>query len=63
MKGEDRDAVLPGRPCDDLPRHAFDILHDLEGVGAVLVTDPPYSSGGAYRGDRAMATTTKDVIL
>ena len=39
---------------------AFDILHDLEGIGAV-VTDPPYSSGGAYRGDRAMATTTKYV--
>ncbi len=38
----------------------FDILHDLSGIGAV-VTDPPYSSGGAFRGDRAMATTTKYV--
>lgn len=39
---------------------SFDILHELTGVGAV-VTDPPYSSGGAFRGDRAMATTTKYV--
>lgn len=38
----------------------FDILHDLSGVGAV-VTDPPYSSGGAFRGDRSMKTTTKYV--
>lgn len=38
----------------------FDLLHDLSGVGAV-VTDPPYSSGGAFRGDRAMKTTTKYV--
>lgn len=38
----------------------FDLLHDLEGVGAV-VTDPPYSSGGAFRGDRAMSTTMKYV--
>lgn len=39
---------------------AFDILHDLEGVGAV-VTDPPYSSGGAFRGDRAQQTSLKYV--
>ncbi len=39
---------------------SFDLLHDMSGVGAV-VTDPPYSSGGAFRGDRAMATTTKYV--
>jgi site-specific DNA-methyltransferase (adenine-specific) len=38
----------------------FDVLHELSGVGAV-VTDPPYSSGGAFRGDRAMQTTTKYV--
>lgn len=38
----------------------FDILHDLSGIGAV-VTDPPYSSGGAFRGDRAQLTTTKYV--
>lgn len=38
----------------------FDLLHDLSGVGAV-VTDPPYSSGGAFRGDRAQLTTTKYV--
>lgn len=38
----------------------FDLLHNLSGIGAVI-TDPPYSSGGAFRGDRAMATTTKYV--
>jgi site-specific DNA-methyltransferase (adenine-specific) len=39
---------------------SFDILHDLSGIGAVI-TDPPYSSGGAFRGDRAQLTTTKYV--
>jgi site-specific DNA-methyltransferase (adenine-specific) len=39
---------------------SFDLLHDLDGLGAV-VTDPPYSSGGAFRGDRAQLTTTKYV--
>lgn len=38
----------------------FDVLHNLSGVGAV-VTDPPYSSGGAFRGDRVMQTTAKYV--
>jgi site-specific DNA-methyltransferase (adenine-specific) len=38
----------------------FDVLHDLSGIGAV-VTDPPYSSGGAFRGDR-MATTLKKYV-
>lgn len=38
----------------------FDILHDLSGIGAVI-TDPPYSSGGAFRGDRAMQTSVKYV--
>jgi site-specific DNA-methyltransferase (adenine-specific) len=38
----------------------FDILGDLSGIGAVI-TDPPYSSGGAFRGDRAMQTSTKYV--
>lgn len=38
----------------------FDVLHNLSGIGAV-VTDPPYSSGGAFRGDRAQLTTTKYV--
>lgn len=38
----------------------FDLLHDLDGIGAV-VTDPPYSSGGAFRGDRAQQTSTKYV--
>jgi site-specific DNA-methyltransferase (adenine-specific) len=39
---------------------SFDLLHDLGGIGAVI-TDPPYSSGGAFRGDRAQQTTTKYV--
>ena len=39
---------------------AFDLLHHLSGVDAV-VTDPPYSSGGAFRGDRAQQTTVKYV--
>lgn len=39
---------------------AFDVLHHLTSVDAV-VTDPPYSSGGAFRGDRAQQTTTKYV--
>lgn len=39
---------------------AFDILPTLSGVGAV-VTDPPYSSGGAFRGDRANTTVEKYV--
>lgn len=38
----------------------FDLLHQLNGLTAV-VTDPPYSSGGAFRGDRAQQTTTKYV--
>lgn len=38
----------------------FDVLHELSGIGAVI-TDPPYSSGGAFRGDRAQLTTTKYV--
>lgn len=36
------------------------ILGGLDGIGAV-VTDPPYSSGGAYRGDRMQNTIAKYV--
>lgn len=39
---------------------AFDVLPDLSGVDAVI-TDPPYSSGGAFRGDRAQGTVAKYV--
>lgn len=35
-----------------------EILPELSGVDAI-VTDPPYSSGGMYRADRAAATTSK----
>lgn len=36
----------------------FEILHELEGVGA-FVTDVPYSSGGAFRGDRMSSVLEK----
>lgn len=36
------------------------VLPELEAVGAV-VTDPPYSSGGAFRGDRTRGTVDKYV--
>lgn len=39
---------------------ALDVLPYLSGIGAV-VTDPPYSSGGAFRGDRTASTLTKYV--
>ena len=39
---------------------AFEVLHDLSGIDAVI-TDPPYSSGGAFRGDRTLGTVTKYV--
>lgn len=37
---------------------ALDILPQLSGIAGV-VTDPPYSSGGAYRGDRMNSTLQK----
>lgn len=39
---------------------SFDILHNLNGVGAI-VTDPPYSSGGLFRSDRNKTTAEKYV--
>jgi len=40
----------------------FDLLHELREASVdAVVTDPPYSSGGAFRGDRAQQTTTKYV--
>jgi site-specific DNA-methyltransferase (adenine-specific) len=38
----------------------FDLLHDLHSIDAVI-TDPPYSSGGAFRGDRMLTTVSKYV--
>ncbi len=38
----------------------LDVLPSIDGIGAV-VTDPPYSSGGAFRGDRTASTLTKYV--
>lgn len=39
---------------------ALDVLPELSSIGAV-VTDPPYSSGGAFRGDRTRSTVEKYV--
>lgn len=39
---------------------ALTIIPTLTGIGAV-VTDPPYSSGGQYRGDRTQSTASKYV--
>jgi site-specific DNA-methyltransferase (adenine-specific) len=38
----------------------LEIIPTLEGIDAVI-TDPPYSSGGQFRGDRAASTATKYV--
>lgn len=39
---------------------SLELLHSLApGSVDALITDPPYSSGGAFRGDRAMDTKTK----
>jgi site-specific DNA-methyltransferase (adenine-specific) len=46
--------------CTIYHGEAFELLHDLAGVGA-LVTDPPYSSGGQFRGDRMGRTVAKYV--
>jgi site-specific DNA-methyltransferase (adenine-specific) len=39
---------------------AMEILPELSGIGA-YITDPPYSSGGAFRGDRVRKVTEKYV--
>src|SRR5512139_449529 len=41
---------------------ALHVLRDLpDGCAHAFVTDPPYSSGGAFRGDRVKDTTAKYV--
>ena len=40
--------------------NAFDVLPELSNIGMVL-TDPPYSSGGQFRGDRVRSTVEKYV--
>ena len=41
---------------------ALHVLRDLPDVSvSAFVTDPPYSSGGAFRGDRVKETTAKYV--
>lgn len=42
--------------CDEV----FDVLPHLEGLDAVI-TDPPYSSGGQFKGDRAKSVVAKYV--
>ena len=39
---------------------ALDVLPLIESIGAI-VTDPPYSSGGMFRGDRTQSTVAKYV--
>jgi len=39
---------------------SFDVIPALESVDAVI-TDPPYSSGGSFRGDRMASTSSKYV--
>ncbi len=44
--------------CTVIQGETLRILQSLEDASAdALITDPPYSSGGMYRGDRAMSTT------
>jgi site-specific DNA-methyltransferase (adenine-specific) len=38
---------------------ALDILRCVSGDFSAVITDPPYSSGGQFRGDRMVATTMK----
>lgn len=39
----------------------LDILPTIDAAADAIVTDPPYSSGGAFRGDRAQNALTKYV--
>lgn len=42
--------------------NCLDLLHDYDGEPFdSVIADPPYSSGGATRGDRTMSTLTKYV--
>lgn len=40
---------------------AMEVLRDLDVVVDALITDPPYSSGGQFRGDRANSAASKYV--
>lgn len=40
---------------------ALGVLHSLQGEFDAVITDPPYSSGGAFRGDRTVSTSMKYV--
>lgn len=52
-----RSEVFPN--CDLRHGDALEILPNLTGPVDVLITDPPYSSGGLYRADRARPTSEK----
>lgn len=57
----EREVVQIG-PCTLYRGDCLDILPTLEpGIVDAVVTDPPYSSGGAFRGDRTQRTITKYV--
>lgn len=48
----------------DAVLYCGDCLHVLDDIGQTVqavITDPPYSSGGQFRGDRAMGTKAKYV--
>ena len=40
----------------------MDVLQSLTDTVDALITDPPYSSGGMVRGDRAMQTTAAKYV-
>ncbi|MEN6296978.1 MAG: hypothetical protein ABFC92_03405 [Rectinema sp.] len=48
----------------DATLYLADCLEVLPTLGRVdaVVTDPPYSSGGQFRGDRARSTTWSDSL-
>lgn len=54
-----------GRPVKDVELHTVDastLLRSLpSGSVDAVITDPPYSSGGAFRGDRTRSTSKKYV--
>ena len=46
--------------CELYLADCMEVLPTLDAIDA-LITDPPYSSGGQFRGDRTASTTTKYV--
>jgi DNA modification methylase len=49
--------------CSVVQGEALELLGRLPaGVVDAVISDPPYSSGGQYRGDRAAPVATRDVL-